>query len=121
MREWIYTPSQYSAIRLSTNDIRSIDYINTMTNKDIIQSVSQKSALTKQATERLLRSTVQIITETLNDGGDIKLQHFGSLEVRSHQARSIVNPRNGQKTEIPAKDVWTFKANTRLKEAVNGN
>ena len=90
-----------------------------MNNKDIIQSVSQKAALTKQATEQLLRSTVQIITETLNEGGDVKIQHFGSLEVRAHQARTVKNPRNGQKTEIPAKDVWSFKANTRLKDAVN--
>lgn len=90
-----------------------------MTNKELIQSVSQKAALTKQATEKLLDSTVQIIAETLKEGGDVKVQHFGLLEVRAHQARTIVNPRNGKKTEIPAKDVWTFKANTHLKEAVN--
>lgn len=90
-----------------------------MTNKDLIQSVSQKAALTKQATEQLLHQTVQIITETLKNGGDVKIQHFGSLEVRAHQARTVTNPRNGKKTEIPAKDVWTFKANPRMKNAVN--
>ena len=90
-----------------------------MNNKEIIQSVSHKAALTKQATEQLLQTTVQIITDTLKEGGDLKVQHFGSLEVRAHQARTVVNPRNGKKTEIPAKDVWTFKANARLKEAVN--
>ncbi len=90
-----------------------------MNNKEIIQSVSQKAALTKQATEQLLHATVQIITETLKDGGDVKIQHFGSLEVRTHQARTVINPRNGQKTRIPAKNVWTFKANNRLKDAVN--
>jgi Bacterial nucleoid DNA-binding protein len=90
-----------------------------MTNKDLIQSVSQHAALTKQATEQLLHQTVQIITETLKNGGDVKIQHFGSLEVRAHQARTVTNPRNGKKTEIPAKDVWTFKANPRLKNAVN--
>jgi len=90
-----------------------------MTNKDLIQSVSQKAALTKQATEQLLHATVQIITDTLKQGGDMKIQHFGSLEVRSHQARTVTNPRNGQKTQIPAKDVWSFKANDKLKNAVN--
>jgi DNA-binding protein HU-beta len=90
-----------------------------MNNKEIIQSVSQKAALTKQATEQLLHATAQIITETLKDGGDVKIQHFGSLEVRAHQARTVINPRNGQKTRIPAKNVWTFKANNRLKDAVN--
>ena len=90
-----------------------------MNNKEIIQSVSQKAALTKQATEQLLHATVQIIAETLKDGGDVKIQHFGSLEVRAHQARMVTNPRNGQKTQIPAKEVWTFKANDRLKETVN--
>lgn len=90
-----------------------------MTHKDLIQSVSQKAALTKQATEQLLQATMQIITETLKEGGDVKIQHFGSLEVRAHQARTVINPKNGKTTDIPAKEVWTFKANPRLKDAVN--
>ena len=90
-----------------------------MTNKEIIQAVSRKAALSKQATEQLLQATVQVITDTLNDGGDLKIQHFGSLEVREHRARTVTNPRNGKQTEVPAKQVWTFKANNRLKEAVN--
>ena len=90
-----------------------------MNNKEIIQSVSHKAALTKQATEQLLHATVQIIADALKDGGDMKIQHFGSLEVRSHQARTVVNPRNGKKTEVPAKDVWTFKANARMKDLIN--
>ena len=81
--------------------------------------MSQKAALSKQATDKLLQATVQIITDTLKQGGDIKIQHFGSLEAREHQARVITNPRNGKKTEVPAKQVWTFKANSRLKEAIN--
>ena len=83
--------------------------------------MSQKAALTKQATEQLLHQTVRIITDTLKEGGDVKIQHFGTLEVRAHQARTVTNPRNGKKTQIPAKDVWTFKANTRLKDAVNNS
>ena len=90
-----------------------------MSNKDLIQSVSQKAALTKQATEQLLHQTVRIITDTLKEGGDVKIQHFGTLEVRAHQARTVTNPRNGKKTEVPAKQVWTFKANERMKKAVN--
>ena len=92
-----------------------------MNNKDHIQSEPQKAALTKQATEQLLHQTVRIITDTLKEGGDVKIQHFGTLEVRAHQARTVTNPRNGKKTQIPAKDVWTFKANTRLKDAGNNS
>lgn len=90
-----------------------------MTNKELIQSVSQKAALTKQATEQLLHQTVEIITETLNEGGDVKIQHFGSLSVSARKARTVTNPRNGKKTEVPAKQVWAFKANERIKKAVN--
>ena len=72
-----------------------------MNNKDLIQSVSQKAALTKQATEQLLHQTVRIITDTLKEGGDVKIQHFGTLEVRAHQARTVTN--------------------TRLKDAVNNS
>ncbi len=91
-----------------------------MTNKEIIQSVSQKAALTKQATEQLLHATVQIITGTLREGGDVKIQHFGTLGVSERKARTVTNPRNGKKTQVPAKQVWTFKPNPRMKDAVNG-
>ena len=36
-----------------------------MNNKELIQHVSQKAALSKQATDKLLQATVQIITDTL--------------------------------------------------------
>ena len=90
-----------------------------MNNKEIIQAVSQKAALTKQATEQLLQATVQVISETLREGGDVKIQHFGTLGVSERKARTVTNPRNGQKTHVPAKQVWNFKANPRLKDAVN--
>ncbi len=90
-----------------------------MNNKEIIQSVSQRAALTKQATEQLLQATVQVISETLREGGDVKIQHFGTLGVSERKARTVTNPRNGQKTHVPAKQVWNFKANPRLKDAVN--
>lgn len=90
-----------------------------MNNKEIIQSVSQQAALTKQATEQLLQATVQVISETLREGGDVKIQHFGTLGVSERKARTVTNPRNGKKTHVPAKQVWNFKANPRLKDAVN--
>ena len=90
-----------------------------MTNKDIIQSVSQKAALTKQATEQLLHATVQIITDTLKEGGDVKIQHFGTLGVSARKARTVTNPRNGKKTHVPEKQVWTFKPNASLKNTFN--
>ena len=90
-----------------------------MNNKEIIQSVSQKAALTKQATEQLLHATVQIITDTLKEGGDVKIQHFGTLGVSARKARTVTNPRNGKKTHVPEKQVWTFKPNASLKNTLN--
>ena len=90
-----------------------------MNNKEIIQSVSQKAALTKQATEQLLHATVQIITDTLREGGDVKIQHFGTLGVSARKARTVTNPRNGKKTHVPEKQVWTFKPNASLKNTLN--
>lgn len=90
-----------------------------MNNKEIIQAVSQKAALTKQATEQLLHATVQIITNTLQEGGDVKIQHFGTLGVSTRKARTVTNPRNGKKTHVPEKQVWTFKPNASLKNTIN--
>lgn len=81
--------------------------------------MSQKAALTKQATEQLLHATVDIISDTLNEGGDMKIQHFGTLGVSARKARTVTNPRNGQKTHIPEKKVWIFKPNASLKNTIN--
>ena len=90
-----------------------------MNQQELIRAVARKTALSQPVTEQLLRATTGIIAQGLHEGKAVKLQHFGSFEVRQHTERTITNPRNGDKTVIPAKEVWTFKPNDRLKQTVN--
>ncbi len=90
-----------------------------MNQQELIRVVSRKTALSQQATEQLLQTATAVIAQALHEGQTVKLQHFGSFEVRQHTERTITNPRNGEKTVIPAKQVWTFKPNDRLKQTLN--
>jgi len=90
-----------------------------MNQQELVRAVSRKTALTQPVTEQLLHATTGIIAQGLHEGRTVKLQHFGTFEVRQHTERTITNPRNGEKTVIPAKEVWTFKPNDRLKQTLN--
>ena len=89
-----------------------------MTNKELIDSISQDTALTKKQTELLLRSTMNAISSTLQGGGSVLLQHFGTFELREQKERSVRNPRTGEMMTVPAKQTVNFKMNARLKEAL---
>lgn len=90
-----------------------------MNQQELVRAVSRKTALSNQVTEQLLHITTSIIAQGLHEGKTVKLQHFGTFEVRQHTERTITNPRNGEKTVVPAKEVWNFKPNDRLKNALN--
>ena len=51
-------------------------------------------------------------------GEKVQLIGFGSFEVRDRKSRIGKNPRTGEKIEIPAYRVPTFKAGAVLKEGV---
>lgn len=90
-----------------------------MTEKELISHIARQTAISKQVTEQLLQVTADTINETLDAGGTVKISGFGSWETRTHKSRTIVNPRNGQTTIMPEKQVKSFKPADALKEQVN--
>ena len=58
------------------------------------------------------------IAMALAAGEKVQLIGFGSFEVRDRKSRIGKNPRTGEKIEIPAYRMPTFKAGAALKDAV---
>lgn len=90
-----------------------------MNQQELVRAVARKTALSQQVTEQLTKTTSAIIAQSLHEGKSVRLQHFGSFEIRKHNERTITNPRNGEKVVVPAKEVWNFKPNDRMKNALN--
>jgi DNA-binding protein HU-beta len=90
-----------------------------MNKSELINSVSEKSGLTKADTERAFKAFVETITDAMSKGDSISLIGFGTFLVRDRKARTGRNPRTGETIKIAASKIPAFKAGKALKDAVN--
>ena len=70
--------------------------------------------------ENALNAVIGCLTDLLAKGDSIVLPGFASLSVKERAARTGRNPSTGQPLDIPATKAVSFKAGTKLKEAING-
>ncbi len=89
-----------------------------MNKTELIAEVALKAGLSKKDAEKALNATIDVITETLADGGKIQLVGFGGFEVKSREARMGRNPKTKEPIEIPATKLPVFKAGKALKDKV---
>src|SRR5258707_3147323 len=89
-----------------------------VTKKEIVKQISERIGLTQLKTKDIVQQTFDAIVETLLDVGRIELRNFGVFEVKQRKARKARNPRTGEKVDVPAKNVVTFKPGKEMEERV---
>ena len=90
-----------------------------MNRKELIDALAEKTGSTKIAAEHNIAALIEIIGETLSDGGNIALVGFGTFEVRERAARIGRNPKTGKELKIEASKSPAFKPGATLKAIVN--
>lgn len=90
-----------------------------MNKSELIESIADKSGLSKADAAKALDGLIESVTEGLSKGDRIALIGFGSWSVEQRSARTGRNPRTGDEIQIPAKKVIKFKAGAGLANAVN--
>ena len=86
-----------------------------MTKQALIEAIAAKSGLTKADSSRALEAFMSTVAETLKKGDKISLTGFGTFGT----TREGRNPRTGAVVKIAARKSVSFKAGSKLKEAVN--
>ncbi|MGB9885777.1 MAG: HU family DNA-binding protein [Moorellales bacterium] len=89
-----------------------------MNKMDLINSVAEKTEMTKKDAEKVINAVFDSIGEALANGEKVQLVGFGTFEVRERAARTGRNPRTGEEISIPATRVPTFKPGKTLRETV---
>ncbi len=90
-----------------------------MNKQELIDALSNKMGTNKQEAEKALEGFVDVVTETLKNGGEVNISGFGAFVVMARSARMGVNPQHPeQKIQIPATKVPKFRAGKNLKDAV---
>ena len=90
-----------------------------MSKQELVELIAEKAGLSKADAARALDATMESIKEGLKKEGKVALVGFGTFEAKKREAREGRNPLTGEKVQIAAKVVPSFKAGSKLKDALN--
>ncbi|MDD4706558.1 MAG: HU family DNA-binding protein [Bacilli bacterium] len=90
-----------------------------MSKTELVEFIAKTANLTKADAARALDATIQGVTKGLKSEGKVALVGFGTFSAKKRAARDGINPLTKAKIHIPAKTVASFKAGSKLKEALN--
>ena len=93
---------------------------NTLTRVELTDAIVREIGLTRQESSHLLDRVLEMISESLENEGAVKLSRFGNFNVRRKAAREGRNPKTGIQATISARKVVTFKPSPMLKDRVGG-
>src|SRR5260370_41468322 len=93
------------------------EYFN-VTKKEIVKQIAECIGVTQLKTKEIVQLTFDAIVDTLLEDKRIELRNFGVFEVKQRKARKARNPRTGEKVDVPAKNVVTFKPGKEMEERV---
>jgi integration host factor subunit alpha len=90
----------------------------TITRKELIKAVSEKTGFSTQDSSDLMERLFEILTEALEKGEQIKIFGFGNFVARQKRPRRGRNPQTGGEIVISGRKVVTFKASSVLRKAL---
>ncbi|MFP3019656.1 MAG: HU family DNA-binding protein [Arsenophonus sp.] len=90
-----------------------------MNKTELVNKIAEKANLSKRDSEKVLNAFVEIVTETLKAGDDIRIVGFGGFQVKPRAGREGRNPKTGEVIQIAGTNLPSFKAGKNLKKAVN--
>ena len=85
----------------------------------LVEIIAAKAGLTKADASRALEATLEGITNGLKKEGKVALVGFGTFSAKKRAARTGINPLTKESIKIPAKVAASFKAGSKLKDALN--
>lgn len=90
-----------------------------MSKTELVEFIAKEAGLSKADAARALDATVAGITAGLKKDGKVSLVGFGTFTAKTRAAREGINPLTKAPLSIPAKTVASFKAGSKLKDALN--
>lgn len=89
-----------------------------MTKTELVEFMAEETGMSKAEAGRALDAFVAGVKKGLKKDGKVSLVGFLTFEKKKRAARTARNPQTGATVKIPAKNVVTVKAGSKLKEVV---
>ena len=90
-----------------------------MSKTELVEFIAAEAGLTKADATRALDATLVGIQKGLKEDGKVALVGFGTFSAKTRAARDGINPLTKEPLHIDAKVVASFKAGSKLKDALN--
>ncbi len=90
-----------------------------MSKQELVEIVAERAELSKAAATRAVDAVFEGVTTGLKKEGKVTLVGFGTFSAKKRAAREGINPLTKEPLKIPAKTVASFKAGSKLKDALN--
>lgn len=90
-----------------------------MPKNELVELVAAEAGLSKAAASKAIDATLKGIETGLKKHGKVSLVGFGTFTSKRREGREGINPLTKEPMTIPAKNVVSFKAGSKLKDAVN--
>lgn len=91
----------------------------TVTRADLAEAVYQAVGLSRTESAELVERVLEMLSDALIEGNNVKLSSFGSFQVRSKNQRIGRNPKTGEEVPILPRQVLVFKPSNVLKAKIN--
>mgnify|MGYP000919707688 CR=1 FL=1 len=92
----------------------------TLTRADLSEAVHRQIGLSRSESADLVKSILDLMSDTLVTGESVKLSSFGTFMVRSKNGRVGRNPKTGEEVPITPRRVLVFRPSQVMKNVING-
>ena len=94
----------------------------TLTRVDLSEAVFREVGLSRNESSDLVERVIELMSDALVDGGQVKISSFGTFSVRAKSERIGRNPKTGEEVPITPRRVLSFRPSHLMKERVaDGN
>lgn len=90
-----------------------------MTKTDLVNYMAEETGMTKADATRALEAMLNGVVKGLKTEKKVALTGFMTFTAKEKEAATRRNPRTGEPVKTPAHTAVTFKAGSKLKEALN--
>ena len=90
-----------------------------MTKTDLVNYMAEETGMTKADATRALEAMLNGVVKGLKTEKKVALTGFMTFTAKEKEAATRRNPRTGEPVETPAHTAVTFKAGSKLTEALN--
>ena len=90
-----------------------------MSKSDLVNYIAEETGFTKADSARALEAVMGGIVKGLKEDKKVTLTGFATFTAKERAAREGRNPKTGETLHIAASTAVTFKAGSKLKDALN--